>query len=221
MVLLILAFACVFAWMVSSCRHFFAQTVGGDVYFASMMIAMCHSSAVILATTVSLLDLQSDVLTHGHNALIAFSLGYFLSDFPVILWVRYSLGFVIHHVVAITCLVGFLYYGRGAFLLLWFLFLAEVTNPLQNLICMVKDKDTRAPPRKDSRTLDLVFRIAFCVTRFVVAPLFICLCQVQGRFGKLAQDTDSYLLPGWCLLSVGVILSGSVLFLWQESLPVH
>lgn len=207
LVVLFIVSILLFAGALTACRHFLTQSVEGDAYFASMIVAMCHSFAVVLAAAVSLLDLQTDSLTLGQYTLVAFSCGYFLSDLLVVIWVRYSIGFVIHHVVALISLLSFGYYGKGAFLLLAFLVLGEITNPLQNVACMLTERGKKQP-----LGIQKAFHICYGVTRFLVTPLFVLYCHVQGIFQQLSLDTASLFLPVWIGLSLCIILVGSVLF---------
>jgi hypothetical protein len=136
------------------------------VHAVSMLIFTSYLIFVECSNSIySHCEFDSSLNSHLQNAMLQWSLGYFLVDSIVVLFLSPDWEAAFHHITIVIGQISALQTGRCGYALAWFLFLAELSAPFLN--CFLSGftiEGTRS---------DFVVRAAFAAI-FIVSRLLIC-----------------------------------------------
>ena len=146
------------------------------IHRGSYVLSTFHAVAMLAFTTyVIFIDCASPYGTHCdfnstanndvQQLMLLFSLGYFIVDSIVVLFLSPDYEAAFHHLTIVVGQIAATQTGKGGYALAWFLFLAELSAPFLN--CFLSGLTI------EGSKSDFVVRAAFAFT-FIVARLLIC-----------------------------------------------
>ena len=180
--------------------------MSGTILRGSYVLSFSHAILMLLLTSYNLLVdcgtndyahcfFASALNSYAQNMMLALSLGYFIVDSIVVMFVVPDYEAAFHHVTIVVGQLSAIATGTCGYALAWFLFLAEMSTPLLN--CFLSGLT-----REGSR-IDFIVRASFAFT-FIVSRLLIC-PLITYRF--VVGCVDSPLIPRLvCLCVQGISL---------------